>query len=195
MCLREREPLILSQQELGLNFGLVSSAQQETFLSWLPKGGAPAPATSTAAQGGECEDGKTLRIPGTGTCVGFMKHTGNTKRCSWKKVNYFPPYVPLRSVFRSFLLPPSKLELSLWRSQWLLLETSTIPALGDYQYKLTAYGFASLPHGNIFHCLGSLDTSICLKFITCSIIQTLLRENNGEGLSSRPQSLVIKLSG
>lgn len=33
VCLREREPLILSQQELGLNFGLVSSAQQETFLS------------------------------------------------------------------------------------------------------------------------------------------------------------------
>ncbi len=49
VCLREREPLILSQQELGLNSGLVSSSQQETFLSWLPKGGAPAPATNTAA--------------------------------------------------------------------------------------------------------------------------------------------------
>ncbi len=33
VCLREREPLILSQQELGLNSGLVSSSQQETFLS------------------------------------------------------------------------------------------------------------------------------------------------------------------
>lgn len=90
VCLREREPLILSQQELGLNFGLVSSAQQETFLSWLPKGGAPAPATNTAAQARECEDGKTLRIPGTGTCVGFMKHTGNTKRCSEKKKTISP---------------------------------------------------------------------------------------------------------
>lgn len=182
MCLREREPLILSQQELGLNFGLVSSAQQETFLSWLPKGGAPAPATNTAAQGGECEDGKTLRIPGTGTCVGFMKHTGNTKRCSGKKVNYSPPIHTSEVGLQELSAASFKTRaFSPTQSQRLLLETSTIPALGDYQYKLTAYGFAALPHGNIFHCLGSLDTSICLKFITCSIIQTSLEREQRRG--------------
>ncbi|KAL7874296.1 hypothetical protein SRHO_G00052660 [Serrasalmus rhombeus] len=50
--LKEREPLILSQQALGLSFGLVSSAQREPFLNRLPRGGAPAPATNTEPEVG-----------------------------------------------------------------------------------------------------------------------------------------------
>lgn len=120
MCLREREPLILSQQELGLNFGLVSSAQQETFLSWLPKGGAPAPATNTAAQARD-EEGSVRMERHSGfqeqEHVLDLWSTQVTQNDAEKKRNYFTPYVPLRSVFSSFLLPPSKWELSLRQSR------------------------------------------------------------------------------
>lgn len=122
VCLREREPLILSQQELGLNFGLVSSAQQETFLSWLPKGGAPAPATNTAAQARECEDGKTLRIPGT--CVRFMKHTGNTKRCSEIKKTISPhTYLWGQSAFNCHL-----------QNERFLFDTVVVVIVGNLNY-------------------------------------------------------------
>lgn len=183
MCLREREPLILSQQELGLNFGLVSSAQQETFLSWLPKGGAPAPATNTAAQARD-EEGSVRMERHSGfqeqEHVLDLWSTQVTQNDAEKKKELFPPIRTSEVCLQQLSAASFKIRaFSPTESQWLLLETSTIPTLGDYQYKLTAYGFAALPHGNIFHCLGSLDTSICLKFITCSIIQTLLRENNG----------------
>lgn len=71
--------LYTSQRDVGPGAGLVSSAQRGSFLSGLPRGGAPAAASDTGQEerprGGPrgCWDGKMLGGSRKQTCAEFMK--------------------------------------------------------------------------------------------------------------------------
>lgn len=64
--------LYTAQREFGAGCGLVSSTQQGAFLSWLPRGGAPAAASNTGQEasltGGARGAGmeRCLVVPGNG---------------------------------------------------------------------------------------------------------------------------------
>lgn len=69
--------LYSSQHEFGVGCGLVSSAQRGTFLSGLPRGGAPVAASVMDLRG--WWDGKTLGGSRKWTCAGSMKPSGRTE--------------------------------------------------------------------------------------------------------------------
>lgn len=171
MCGENGSLLYSSQREYGTGCGLVSSARRGAFLSWLPRGGAPAAASDT---------GPEERLTG-GAKDASRKWTNiwnpQEQRSDKPKRQYLSLCFPCGGEKRTTLAP------ILWWSQKLVVNRSydwnRQATAGNYQNKQReVYTPASLPTETIFsiHVVGLTQHHVHLKFIKHSVIPANLRE-------------------